>query len=130
MIREVWIELVPKVIGIAEEESDNGTIEELISTAPEVISDGKLLVRSLGILLYTDDLFAYAKSIHALILLYHLMPDVKTSVNHQRIVCMVPVSDFLCNDMFVRVYMSIYVCSFVQVCIWVCLCKGLYVYAC
>ena len=33
-----------------------------------------------------------AKSIHAVTLLYHLMPDTKTATNHNKIVCIVPVS--------------------------------------
>lgn len=37
-------------------------------------------------------MYVDAKSIHAVTLLYHLMPDTKTATNHNKIVCIVPVS--------------------------------------
>ena len=41
-IREGWVQMIPKIIKIAQEESDKGTIEVLLSTTPEDIPDGKL----------------------------------------------------------------------------------------
>ena len=35
--------MVPKIIGIAQEEMDNRTIGALLSTAPKDLSDGKLI---------------------------------------------------------------------------------------
>ena len=55
-----------------------------------------------------------ARSILAAVLLYHLMPDTKSMVNHHRIVCLVPVSEFFhvsLKFMSVqgRIYMWVYV---------------------
>lgn len=41
-IKEGWDDLVPKVIGIAQEEHDNDTIQTLLSIAPPDMTDGKL----------------------------------------------------------------------------------------
>ena len=37
------------------------------------------------------------RSVHTLILLYHLIPDTKTAINHHRVVCLVPVSALVCD---------------------------------
>ena len=42
-IKEGWGQMIPKVITVAEEERENQNIEALLSTAPDNISDGKLL---------------------------------------------------------------------------------------
>ena len=41
-IKEGWAQMIPKVIAVAEEERENLSIEALLSTAPDNISDGKL----------------------------------------------------------------------------------------
>ena len=40
------------------------------------------------------------KSVHALIMLYHLIPDTKTALNHHRVVCLVPVSALVCDYVY------------------------------
>ena len=42
-IKEGWGQMIPKVITVAKEERENQNIEALLSTAPDNISDGKLL---------------------------------------------------------------------------------------
>lgn len=42
-IKEGWEEMISKIIIVAEEEQDNPTIEALLSTAPDKMSNGRLL---------------------------------------------------------------------------------------
>ena len=44
-IKEGWAQMIPKVIAVAEEERENQSIEALLSTAPDDISDGKFIGR-------------------------------------------------------------------------------------
>ena len=75
---------------------------------------------------YLNLLFVDARSIQAVILLYHLMPDTKTTVNRHRIFCLVPVSFCVC-------VVHLHVCVCAQTGVYMCvlvLVFGLYVSMC
>ena len=40
------------------------------------------------------------KSVNAVIMLYYLIPDTKTAVNHHQVVCLVPVSALVCDCVY------------------------------
>ena len=81
-IKEGWEPMVPKVIIVAEEERDNQSIEALLSTAPDNISNGNLL----GCCALIAEWFHRAS---------FGCRCQKHFCYHHRIVCLVPVSYFL-----------------------------------
>ena len=43
-IKEGWLEMISKIIAVAEDGKENESIEGVLATAPDDISDGKFLV--------------------------------------------------------------------------------------
>ena len=43
-IKEGWLQMISKIIAVAEQEKENESIEAVLATVPDDISDGKFLV--------------------------------------------------------------------------------------
>ena len=85
---------MPKVIELAERETDNADIQAYFRLDPKEMSDG-VLTKSCYILIenvWICQLLIDARNVLGVMLLYHLMPGNKTSINHNGILCLVPVS--------------------------------------
>ena len=96
---ETWLELCDKIIALADQEVENQTVKRLRQLAPaDNLSEGGLKITAClctdlaikGIHVLSTD----AKSLHALCLLYYLMPDTRTKPDHNRIFKFFPVSSY------------------------------------
>ena len=92
-MRVGWEGVVPKVIELAERETDNTDIQAYfpVNVNPKEMSDG-VLTKSCYILIVNEwicQLLIDARNVLGVMLLYQLMPDNKTCVNHNGILCLV-----------------------------------------
>ena len=121
-IADTWEQLVPKVLDLARHEVDNFYIEELLKDIPTDLSNGKSYIKKKHLVIlvrcflhpphthttptraHTHTSHTYGthtchpecRSILALCLLYHLLPDTRARPDHSRVVKYIKVCMYDC----------------------------------
>ena len=85
-MKSTWEDLIERIIKLAVSETDNPNVHSMISTAPKELSEGTSPNTCL-ILCHSNvsSLLSDALSLHALILLYYMLPDTRFRADHSRL---------------------------------------------
>lgn len=92
-IATTWSNMVPKVLELAKDADVTGLQQFLDTYTYDVVSDGKYTYRWLGHLLYSFIFITLGyRNILALCCLVYMAPDVRSKVDHTKVVTLLEVS--------------------------------------
>ena len=82
-----WEDLTERIIKLAVSETDNHNVQSMISAASKELSEGMSSNTTLCLICHSNvsSYISDALSLHALILLYYMLPDTRFRADHSRL---------------------------------------------